>query len=176
MVARLDVLAAAGPVDDHDAVATAAAVFLDEIGGTSGPLLGLLLDAVARALPPGPVDAARGWLAGLADGTAAIQRVGEAEPGDRTLVDALDAARAAAGDGHAGAALRAALAATVVTAGLVARRGRSSYLGERSIGVPDPGCVGICLLLWSLTRVVEPAAAADWSDAAALVAATVPPR
>lgn len=66
----------------------AATAFLDEVGGTSGPLFGLVLHHLAEAAVH-PVlstpDLARGAAAGL----AAVQRVGEAVPGDKTLVDAL---------------------------------------------------------------------------------------
>lgn len=139
---------------DEDAYAVAAQVFLDEVGGTSGPLLGLLFQSLAAARRDGD-DA---WLAsGLREGTAAIQRVGEAEVGDRTLVDALvPAVEALEGSGAVTDAADASLGAALATADLVARRGRTSYVGERAVGVPDPGAVGVALLLWSLAHEVEP--------------------
>lgn len=72
-------------------LAAAARVFLDDVGGTSGPLFGLLFQELADALrmaaptPPGTAALATGTAAGA----AAIQRVGEAEVGDKTMVDAL---------------------------------------------------------------------------------------
>ncbi|GGS40413.1 DAK2 domain-containing protein [Streptomyces griseoviridis] len=134
----------------------AAQVFLDEVGGTSGPLMGLLFQEMGRALAAHG-DGPEGWAAGVREGLAAIQRVGEAEPGDRTLVDALVPARDAldAGSGFADTA-RASLAGARATADIKARRGRASYLGERALGAPDPGAIGVALLFWSLARAAEP--------------------
>ncbi|GLZ11405.1 dihydroxyacetone kinase [Actinomadura sp. NBRC 104425] len=134
-------------------------VFLDEVGGTSGPLLGLLFTEIARALESG-ADAAA-WAEGAAAGLAAIQRVGEAKVGDRTLVDALapavDALRAGGDDAFAAAA-RAAAEGAARTAELRARMGRASYVGDRVKGRPDPGAVGVALLFWALATAADPAA------------------
>src|SRR5699024_5282741 len=77
--------------DDADLTAEltgAAEWFLDHVGGTSGPLFGLLFHAIARHVGSG-TDTDRDIVDGLADGAAAIQRVGEAAVGDRTMIDAL---------------------------------------------------------------------------------------
>jgi dihydroxyacetone kinase-like protein len=166
---------AAPPTDAAAPLDAAAAAFLDEVGGTSGPLFGLLFQELATALrdgqPGGPTAAVA---AGVRGGLAAIQRVGEAEEGDKTLVDALaPAARAlaaasphpasegSAGPGGTGgpdgaeparalaAAARAAWQGVHDTARITARRGRASYLGDRAAGVPDPGAVGVALLFTS---------------------------
>lgn len=138
----------------------AASAFLDEVGGTSGPLFGLLFQELAasvRRMDTGrPTDA---LAAGVRDGLAAIQRVGDAEEGDKTLVDALAPAAAAlsavagspaspaADPGQALAeAATAAWQGVRRTARTTARRGRASYLGDRAVGVPDPGAVGVALL------------------------------
>jgi dihydroxyacetone kinase-like protein len=137
---------------ERPALDTAAQVFLDEVGGTSGPLIGLLLHAVSRALDGGVASDA--WAQGVRDGLAAIQRVGEAEPGDRTMVDALvPAAEALEAGDDAEAVAAAALAGARATAELRARRGRASYVGERAVGVPDPGAMGVALLFWALASV-----------------------
>ncbi|MFJ4438128.1 DAK2 domain-containing protein [Streptomyces sp. NPDC088923] len=135
-----------------------AEAFLDEVGGTSGPLFGLLLQAMAGAVGEG------GWTVvaladGVGEGLAAIRRVGGAAPGDKTLVDALHPAAeslkesAADPDRTPGSALAAAAEAGWAgvhrTAGLRARMGRSSYLGDRATGVPDPGAVGVALFFAS---------------------------
>ncbi|MFC0042281.1 DAK2 domain-containing protein [Actinomadura rayongensis] len=126
-------------------------VFLDEVGGTSGPLFGLLFTEIARA---------DGFAAGAAAGLAAIRRVGEAEIGDRTLVDALAPAVDALHGPHPfAAAARAAADGAARTAGLRARRGRASYLGDRALGAADPGAAGIALLFWAVASVAEPDAA-----------------
>ncbi|MFD7712116.1 DAK2 domain-containing protein [Streptomyces sp. NPDC059786] len=130
--------------------AVAARIFLDEVGGTSGPLMGLLFQEIAAAFAAHDDDRAA-WRAGVREGLAAIQRVGEAQPGDRTLVDALVPARDAL---DAGADVRdvavAALDGARATADLRARMGRASYVGERALGFPDPGATGVALLFWSL--------------------------
>ncbi|MCG7527437.1 dihydroxyacetone kinase subunit L [Streptomyces sp. OfavH-34-F] len=144
---------AAGPADCLGAMATA---FLDEVGGTSGPLFGLLFQAMGRAAGPGP-ELTTGALAdGAAEGLAAIRRVGDAAPGDKTLVDALAPAAGAlraAGETPPAEALAAAAAeawqGVRETASQSARMGRASYLGERANGVPDPGAVGIALFFAS---------------------------
>ncbi|MFI0941413.1 dihydroxyacetone kinase subunit DhaL [Streptomyces sp. NPDC021020] len=140
-----------GPVPPLGAAASA---FLDEVGGTSGPLFGLLFQEMAEAVREGAAVAPTAALAaGVRDGLAAIQRVGEAEVGDKTLVDALSPAAAAlaaatgADPAQAlGEAAGAAWRGVHGTARMTARRGRASYLGDRAAGVPDPGAVGVALL------------------------------
>ncbi len=89
----------------------------------------------------------------MREGLAAIQRVGEAEPGDRTMVDALAPARDALQSGaDARDVAVAALDGARSTAALRARRGRASYVGERAVGHPDPGALGVALLFWSRAR------------------------
>ncbi|TCK21475.1 DAK2 domain-containing protein [Pseudonocardia endophytica] len=129
-------------------------VFLDEVGGTSGPLLGLLFSEIARALD-GSDDPVAAFADGARAGLEAIQRVGEAQVGDRTLVDALSPAVDAAPSGLAAAA-RAASDGARHTAELRARMGRASYVGERAVGEPDPGAVGIAMLFRSAAAVAEP--------------------
>ncbi|AHH16666.1 putative dihydroxyacetone kinase subunit 2 [Nocardia nova SH22a] len=139
---------------------TLRAVFLDEVGGTSGPLFGLLFQSLgARAAQSDSyIDALR---IGIGDGLAAIQRVGEAEVGDRTMVDALAPAVQALSDGDAAAMVSAAVDGALSTAAVRARRGRASYLGERAVGHPDPGAVGVALLLCVLA---EPVSGAEKSN------------
>jgi dihydroxyacetone kinase-like protein len=94
-------------------------------------------------------------------GIGGVQRIGKAEPGDKTMLEALlparDALAAAAADGssigvgleRAAEAAEAGMAATVP---LVARKGRASYLGERSAGHQDPGATSSALLLRSAAQ------------------------
>ncbi len=136
----------------------AATAFLDDVGGTSGPLFGLLLVELANAVAKeGEVLTVPGLAVGAAAGLAAIQRVGEARPGDKTLVDALAPAvgelrrygPGARPDQALAAAADAAWEGVRRTARLRARRGRASYLGERASGIADPGAVGVGLLFSS---------------------------
>ena len=97
-----------------------------------------------------------GWADALAAGVAGVQRRGKAELGDKTMVDvlvpAVETVRAAlAGGAPLDEALRrsadAAQAAMTATIPLVARKGRASYLGERSANHQDPGSMSSWLLL-----------------------------
>lgn len=148
----------------------AAAAFLDDVGGSSGPLLGLLFESLATAFAAvgsSPPERARALGVGLAEGLAAIRRVGEAAPGDRTMVDALDTAvqrvspTASADDIALGA-----IEGAVSTSNMLARHGRASYVGDHALGTPDPGAVGIAILLTAFAE-----AASDSSRAASALEA-----
>lgn len=126
------------------------------VGGASGPLYGTFF----LQLGGGTAGKAEIELADFASamdaGIAGIQRLGKAEPGDKTMLDALLPAREALhesldrGDAPPDA-LAAAVAAAeqgmLATIPLVARKGRASYLGERSAGHQDPGATSSHLLL-----------------------------
>ena len=130
------------------------------VGGTSGPLYAVLLLRAAAALEdttdPGP-DA---WAAAFTAGVGGITDIGGAAPGDATMVDALvpaaEAFRAgvAAGDWPTAlvSAVEAARAGTARTADLIARRGRASYVGERAVGLVDPGAHAVVLWLAAVQR------------------------
>jgi phosphoenolpyruvate---glycerone phosphotransferase subunit DhaL len=133
------------------------------VGGASGPLWGSALRRAGRTLGDDPTfDAAR-LVDALEAAVAAIVDLGAASPGDKTMVDALQPAVAAlregvgSGDplvaalGAAGAAAEAGMRATVP---LQARKGRASYLGERSIGHQDPGATSAALVIRALERAV----------------------
>ncbi|WP_214366687.1 dihydroxyacetone kinase subunit DhaL [Pseudonocardia sp. H11422] len=132
------------------------------VGGAAGPLYGtLFLRMAAAAGDTGPLDAA-GFAKALRAGLEGVVARGRTEIGDKTMVDALaPAVDALERELAAGAVLDTALAAAALaaaagrddTAGRVARKGRASYLGERSIGHQDPGSA-------SATLLVEAAAAA----------------
>ena len=122
------------------------------VGGASGPLYGTFFLRLGGAWPA-PDDPAGLGLA-LRAGLEGIQARGKAVLGDKTMVDALEPAvvayEAAAAQGLS-TALRAAAAAAAAgrdaTIPLVARKGRASYLGERSAGHQDPGATSLTLLL-----------------------------
>jgi dihydroxyacetone kinase-like protein len=124
--------------------------FLDT-GGTSGPLFGMWFRELAKATAQ-RADAGA-LAAGVAAGVATVQRLGQAQVGDKTMVDAmLPAAEAMTGhDLHAdlAAAARAARTGAASTQELRARRGRSSYLGDVAVGVLDPGAVTVALFFES---------------------------
>ncbi|RQN09429.1 DAK2 domain-containing protein [Aeromicrobium camelliae] len=128
--------------------------YLDEVGGSSGPLFGLVLAELARAAED---EASAERLAhGLRAGLEALQRVGGAQPGDRTMIDAL--APAAARDALDAEAVRSAVEGARATSQLRARRGRASYLADRVLGFPDPGAVAAALLLQAIAERLDPSA------------------
>jgi triose/dihydroxyacetone kinase / FAD-AMP lyase (cyclizing) len=163
-------------LDRGQGLTGAGAVFLDEVGGSSGPLFGLVLSELAPPVERG--QGPGGVAAGLRRGLEAVQRVGGAQVGDRTLVDALAPAAdaLAAGTGGSGdqdaltRAAQAAVAGAAGTADLRARRGRASYVGDRARGAQDPGAVGVALLLVVLAQVLEPRAAGRLPSPAQVVA------
>jgi phosphoenolpyruvate---glycerone phosphotransferase subunit DhaL len=132
---------------------------LSTIGGASGPLYGtLFLEAGRQAAGAEALDLAA-WTSCLDASLAGIQRRGKAAPGDKTMVDALGPAvlalKTAEGATLADAlrfAAEAARAGAEATVPLVARKGRASYLGERSVGHKDPGATSCWLLLRSLAE------------------------
>lgn len=138
-------------------VASAVSQAFLNTGGTSGPLLGMWFRDIARALAANE-DPVVALALGVADGTATVQRLGGAQPGDKTMVDAMvpaaDALRQARDVGAPlGQALNAAAAAAhegaQSTTTLTAKRGRASYVGEVAVGVTDPGAAAIALFFRS---------------------------
>lgn len=143
-------------------LAEAGAAFADAAGGASGALVGALLATTGRTLGEGPYDTSA-MTAALQAGLKMVMRLGKAQPGDKTLIDALqpfiDALAAQPPDQPLAAAWAAALPAAQqgaeATASMVAKRGRSSKLGERSLGHPDPGAVSLTLLLQAADAVLS---------------------
>jgi dihydroxyacetone kinase-like protein len=126
------------------------------VGGAAGPLYGTLFLEMGKAVAERTTLTAAEWAGVVGAGVAGVQMRGKAEPGDKTMVDALlpaaAALRSAAGSGASLAAgSRAAADAAAegmrATIPLVARKGRASYLGERSAGHQDPGATSSWLLL-----------------------------
>ena len=136
---------------------------VSSVGGASGPLWGSALRRAGRALGDAPTFEAASLVAAMDAALAAIVDLGAATPGDKTMVDALDPAITALRDGvGAGQSLPVALrqAADAAERGmratipLQARKGRASYLGERSIGHQDPGATSAALVMRALERTV----------------------
>jgi dihydroxyacetone kinase-like protein len=145
-----------------DVLVRTGSTLVSKVGGASGPLFGTAFRAIGKALDQSTVDApvlAKALRAGL-DG---VQRLGGAVLGDKTIVDAyapaVGAFEAAAGGGLGAAAQAAATAAeagAMATIELQARKGRASYLGERSIGHQDPGATSTSLIFRALADVTSP--------------------
>ncbi|WP_138756908.1 dihydroxyacetone kinase subunit DhaL [Modestobacter altitudinis] len=163
MSAAVAALEAAPPADPAALLKQVGMTLVSKVGGASGPLYGTFFLRMAGVLGPDPADDetfARALRAGL-DGVVAR---GKAAPGDKTMLDALapacDALDAALAEGQPlGAALAAAAAAATegrdATVPLVARKGRASYLGERSAGHQDPGATSTALLLDAAVTVLS---------------------
>ena len=136
---------------------TTGMTLLSSIGGASGPLYGTFFIRSATSVMAKEALTVTELEKMLSDGVAGIVQRGKAEPGDKTMVDAwlpaLEALKA-----NQDAAPATALAAAVDAADqgvkdtitMQAKKGRASYLGERSIGHQDPGATSTHLLLKAL--------------------------
>lgn len=122
---------------------------ISTVGGASGPLYGTLLRRTGKALGDAAEVTAAQLAEALGAGVAAVAQLGGAKAGDKTMIDALEPAVAALGTSFAAAAT-AAEEGAVATVPLQARKGRASYLGERSIGHQDPGATSSALLIAAL--------------------------
>jgi phosphoenolpyruvate---glycerone phosphotransferase subunit DhaL len=126
------------------------------VGGASGPLYGTFFLRMAGALGSGEGVDAADFAKALRAGVEGVVQRGRAEAGDKTMFDALapalDALDAALGSGGG---LAVALADATVAAekgrdateSMVARKGRASYLGQRSVGHVDPGATSAAMLI-----------------------------
>ncbi|WAZ19524.1 dihydroxyacetone kinase subunit DhaL [Streptomyces cinnabarinus] len=124
---------------------------ISTVGGASGPLYGTLLRRTGKALgEAAEVDEAR-FATAFRTGVEAVMTLGGAAPGDKTMIDALLPAVDALDAGF-GAARAAAEEGALATTPLQARKGRASYLGERSIGHQDPGATSAALLIAALAE------------------------
>ncbi|MER5576463.1 dihydroxyacetone kinase subunit DhaL [Streptomyces massasporeus] len=122
---------------------------ISTVGGASGPLYGTLLRRTGKALGDAGEVSAEQLAEALRAGVDAVMTLGGAAPGDKTMIDALVPAVDALGDSFT-AARTAAEEGAVATTPLQARKGRASYLGERSIGHQDPGATSSALLIAAL--------------------------
>jgi dihydroxyacetone kinase-like protein len=136
------------------------------VGGASGPLWGSALRRAGKALGDTATVTPTGLVAALDAAVAAVVELGAAEPGDKTMVDALaPAVEALRGSVDAGSPLAEGLAAARAaaedgmraTVPMLARKGRASYLGERSIGHQDPGATSAAFIVAALEQAVAAA-------------------
>jgi len=134
-------------------------ILLTEIGGSMGPIYGTLLIEMADAIPDVDMIELKDFTAMLERGYEELTTIIDAQPGDKTLVDTLAPAVNALKNAdneqlNFTAALEnmklAAGAGKESTKSLMARYGRSSRLGERSIGVLDAGATSCCIILTAM--------------------------
>ncbi|MBP0457289.1 dihydroxyacetone kinase subunit DhaL [Streptomyces montanisoli] len=149
-----DTLAKDEPATPGAVLTLAGRQLISTVGGASGPLYGTLLRRTGKALGDAPAVGRAALAEALGQGVAAVAQLGGAKAGDKTMLDALEPAVAGLGQSYADAA-RAAADAAEATTPLQARKGRASYLGERSIGHQDPGATSAALLIGVLAETAE---------------------
>jgi len=138
--------------DTPGAVLTLAGrTLISTVGGASGPLYGTLLRRTGKALGDAGEVSEEQFAGALRAGVDAVMTLGGAASGDKTMIDTLVPAVDALDAGF-GAARTAAEQGALATTPLQARKGRASYLGERSIGHQDPGATSASLLIAALVE------------------------
>ena len=135
---------------------TVGMTLLSTVGGAGGPLYGTFFIQAGIKTSGKTELTLEDWQVALEAALAGVVMRGKAEPGDKTMVDALTPAvaalkKAAAESQPVSAALKSSAEAArqgmEATTPLVARKGRASYLGERSAGHQDPGATSSFLIL-----------------------------
>jgi phosphoenolpyruvate---glycerone phosphotransferase subunit DhaL len=156
--AAVEALAAAEPEDVLGFGRAIAMKVISTVGGASGPLYGSFFLALGTAGGSTSSLDAAGTVAALKAAVESVKSRGKAEPGDKTMLDALLPAISAMEasldqGGSLSDALQAGTTAAeegmAATIPMLARKGRASYLGERSIGHQDPGATSSWLLIRS---------------------------
>jgi dihydroxyacetone kinase-like protein len=159
MNAVIDKLDGGQPARVNDLFKTVAMTLVMSVGGASGPLYGTFFLRFAGATGPAIELDAEALHTALRAGLTGVVERGKAKPGDKTMVDALSPALDAmeavikkGGDLVAAvtAGRDAAAAGRDATVPMVARKGRASYLGERSAGHMDPGAASMSMLFAAL--------------------------
>jgi dihydroxyacetone kinase len=152
------------PLDDVPATLKALGHTLQrELGGSSGPLYGVLFLRCGSVLEDSGTAGLAQWAEALDQGCCAIGELGGAQPGDRTMLDAL-APFVKSLIGVAGQVSREVLLTAVeaaedgveATAQMKPRLGRSSYLGDRVLGHPDPGAKAVAIWLRAASEALFP--------------------
>lgn len=165
MVAVLDLLRENASAAPAVLLTSTGRTLVSKVGGASGPLYGTLFLRMGSACQGAELLDAELFSSVLRAGLVGVVDRGKAASGDKTMVDALGPACDALDQAISnGAALSEALmaAAAAARAGrnsteqMVARRGRASYLGTRSLGHQDPGAASATLLLEAAVAVLEP--------------------
>ena len=138
-----------------------AVIITSRIGGTSGPIWGTAFLRAGGAMNGAEAIGGAEVVAALRAAAEGIKQRGQSDVGDKTLLDALVPAtdtleeRLAAGDDGPSALARAAetaRASAEATSPMLAKRGRAAYTGERSIGSPDAGAMGVAVMFERLAQ------------------------
>lgn len=161
MQAAVDAVGAEELVSPGAVLSMVGSRLISVVGGAAGPLYGTAFRAMGEVLGSRPVVGPDDLVKALRAGLDAIQRIGAAEPGDKTIVDAwYPAARALEAGGRTVRAIardaeKASLEGMTATIPMRARKGRASYLGWRSEGHQDPGATSAHLIFASLEAVTR---------------------
>ncbi len=142
---------------------TVGMTLVSAMGGTSGPLVGTLFLRTGISLGDvSEVDVAS-LATALRAGADGVMALGQAAPGDKTMIDslvpaveALETAGESSMSTAVGDAAIAARDAAQATSELAARRGRASYVGGGGVGHVDPGAMGISILFDALDMAINP--------------------
>jgi dihydroxyacetone kinase-like protein len=152
-----------GPASPGRLLTTAGGTLVSTVGGASGPLWGTALRRAGRALGDAEEFGSDELSTALDAALEGVIELGAAQEGEKTMVDALaPAVRTLRERLDGGASLADAVQAAFeageegmrATVPLQAKKGRASYLGERSIGHQDPGATSTALILGALARTV----------------------
>jgi phosphoenolpyruvate---glycerone phosphotransferase subunit DhaL len=131
-------------------------VLISTVGGASGPLYGTLFMQIGKETAGKLELTLNDWIAAIESGVNGVMMRGKANIGDKTMLDTLIptlntlkecAAHGASIEEALGAAERTAKQGMLATTPLVAKKGRASYLGERSAGTQDPGATSSYYLM-----------------------------
>ena len=132
-----------------------------ELGGSSGPLYGVLFLRAGNVLENSGRIGLAEWATAFDEGCRAISELGGAKPGDRTMLDAFDPFLKTLREAGTGTPREALLAAVdeaqrgaEATAQMKPRLGRSSYLQDRVLGHPDPGAIAVAIWLRAVADAV----------------------
>jgi dihydroxyacetone kinase len=134
-----------------------------EMGGSSGPLYGVLFLRCGNVLENSRARGLARWVEAVDQGCEAISELGGAKPGDRTMLDALDPFVKSLKDARGEPSREILLTAVEAvergaraTAQMKPRLGRSSYLGDRVLGHPDPGAKAVAIWLRAALEALFP--------------------
>jgi dihydroxyacetone kinase len=148
------------PLDDVSATLKALSNTLrHELGGSSGPLYGVLFLRAGNVLEKSGFAGLAQWADAVQEGCRALSELGGAKPGDRTMMDALYPfveSLKSAGENASREVLLAAVQeadrGVVATSKMKPRLGRSSYLQDRVLGHPDPGARAVAIWLSAIVK------------------------
>ena len=146
-----------------DALKATGMTFQSVVGGSSGPFYAVFLLRAAASLRTANASDLKAWAKASLEACDAIGKLGDARAGDRTMLDALlpfanmfaDSLEEGCSTGDAlERAVRAAEEGAEATARMLPKRGRSSYLGDRAIGHPDPGATAVAIWLRAIVSAI----------------------